>query len=289
MNLVFLFTHTSKFFTLFQVIVCTLSACTIGSFAHPYLYNPYYKFFNNYNTPYYNNLGSYGNNVQSYPPYYQSFSQNGLYEDNNLGPYPNNPNRVPSLNVLPEVPYTISTKFTVVPMVVVSRETMNLIGDAQIMGISKQKPTMMVRTPDNGLVQCTPAVKIILDEPMVIYSLKNSIPFPSTILIRHGNYRIPLKVGAVIAPVGQNTYISAETPVYLKVVYAVSTTPLTVDYVNNVKDVVVVPETDAVVVESEPSLPPKNVTILNFPETIGEPSVSVDEEDEELGKYLLLL
>lgn len=270
---------------MFQVAVCTLSACIIGGVPHPYIYNPYYKFFNNYNTPYYNNLGAYGNNVQSYPPYLPSFTQ-GLYEDNNLGPsYLNNPNRVPSLNVLPEVPYTISTKFTVVPMVVVSRETINMIDNAQIMGISKQKPTMMVRTPDNGLVQCTPAVKIVLDEPVVIYSLKSSIPFPANILIRHGNYRIPLKVGAVIAAVGQNTYVSAETPVYLKVVYAVSTTPFTVDYVNNVKDVVVVPDTDAVVVETDNSLPPRNVTILNFPETIGEPSVSVDEEDEELGKY----
>lgn len=268
-------------FYYFQISAYVLSACIVAVVPLPY-YNPYYKFFN-YNNPYYSNVGNYANNVeQSYSPYLQSFPQ-GLYEDNNLGPYANNPNRISALNVLPETAYTISTKFTVVPMIVVSRETINMIGNAQIMGISKQKPIMMVRTRENGLIQCTPAVKIVLDEPMVIYSLKNSIPFPSTILIRHGNYKIPIKVGAVIAPVGQNTYVSAETPVYLKVVYAVSTTPLTIDYVNN-KDVVVVPETDAVVVESEPDLPPKNVTILNFPETIGEPSVSVDEEDEELGK-----
>lgn len=153
------------------------------------------------------------------------------------------------------------------------------------MGASKQQPTLVVRVQNNRLMQCTPAVKIVLEEPLVVYSLRSSIVFPSDVSIRFGNFRIPIRVGAVIAPIAQDTYVSAETPVYLKVVYAVSTRPLNVDYVNNVKDVVVTPDTDAVVVESEPpiNLPPKNITILNFPETIGEPSVSVDEEDEELG------
>lgn len=252
---------------------------------NPYLYNnPFYKFLG-YNSPYYNSLGSYGGNA-----FGPTYSQIPFEDNNNINSFTNNPNLVPSLNILPEVPRTISTRFTVVPMVVVSKETMTMVNRAEIMGVSKQQPTMVIRTPDNRIMQCTPAVKIVLDEPLVVYSLKSSILFPSDILIRHGNYRIPIRVGTVIAPIGQNTYVSAETPVYLKIVYAVSTTPLNVDYINNVKDVAVPPNTDTVVVENEPALPlpPKNVTILNFPETIGEPSVSVDEEDDELGKLLPL-
>lgn len=252
---------------------------------NPYQYNnPFYKFLS-YNSPYYNSFGSYGGNA-----FAPTYSQIPFEDNNNINSFGNNPNLVPSLNILPEAARTISTRFTVVPLVVVSKETMTVVNGAEIVGVSKQQPTMVITTFNNRILQCTPAVKIVLDEPLVIYSLKNSIPFPSEILVRHGNYRIPIRVGAVIAPIGQNTYVSADTPVYLKIVYAISTTPLNVDYINNVKDVAVPPDTDTVVVENEPALPlpPKNVTILNFPETIGEPSVSVDEEDEELGKLLLL-
>lgn len=75
----------------------------------------------------------------------------------------------------------------------------------------------------------------------------------------------------------------------MKVVYAIPTSPVVVDYVNDNKDVVVKPETDAVIVESEEILPPKNVTVINFPDTIGEPVVTVDEEDEELGNVCLFV
>lgn len=92
-------------------------------------------------------------------------------------------------------------------------------------------------------------------------------------------------MGNVVVPVSQSTFVSAETPVYVKVVYAIPTEPIVVDYVNNNKDVVVRPDTDAVIVESEDVLPPKNVTIINFPDAIGEPVVTVDEEDDELGNF----
>lgn len=76
-----------------------------------------------------------------------------------------------------------------------------------------------------------------------------------------------------------------ETPVAIRVVYAVPTRPVTFDYINN-EDAIFVPETEAVVVESEnvyPS-PPKNITVLEFPELEAEPILQVDEENEELGK-----
>lgn len=81
--------------------------------------------------------------------------------------------------------------------------------------------------------------------------------------------------------------MSLETPVAVKVVYAVPTSPISFDYINN-EDAVFVPETEAVVVESEDihSHPPKNITILEFPETEAEPVLTIDEDDEELGKRM---
>lgn len=67
--------------------------------------------------------------------------------------------------------------------------------------------------------------------------------------------------------------------------YAVPTSPLSFDYINN-EDAVFVPETESVVVESEDiiSQPPRNITVLEFPETEAEPILTIDEDDEELGK-----
>lgn len=106
--------------------------------------------------------------------------------------------------------------------------------------------------------------------------------------ITHRGYRIPIKVGAVIAPVRKDTFVSLETPVAIRVVYAIPTRPVSIDYINN-EDAIFVPETEAVVVESEdiPSEPPKNITVLEFPETEAEPILQVDEENEELGKEML--
>lgn len=84
----------------------------------------------------------------------------------------------------------------------------------------------------------------------------------------------------------KNTFVSLQSPVAIKVVYAIPTRPVHVDYVNN-EDAIFVPDSEAVVVESEeprPPEPPKNVTILEFPETEAEPALEVDEEDDELGE-----
>lgn len=237
----------------------------------PYLYNPYFNVLR-FNTPYYNAFGGYGNTLNSYHPtvsrYPEIIPEPGYFKP-------------PELNILAEEPAVISNKFTVVPLTVVAQENTNLIPNtAQIMAVSKRKPIITVKTTESSLLQCTPGVKITLDEPIVVVSLKSKILFPSEVVIRHQNYKIPIPIGTVVVPVSQNTYVSAETPVYVKVVYAIPTVPIVVDYVNNIKDVVVKPETDAVIVESEEVLPPKNVTIINFPDSIGEPVLTVDEDDE---------
>nr|CAH7713131.1 unnamed protein product [Callosobruchus chinensis] len=186
------------------------------------------------------------------------------------------------MTVLAEAPHSVSSKFTVVPLTLMSKDTMKTVADVQVMSVSKNKPVLVVKTKKNHLMQCTPAVRIQLDKPIVVYSLKTSIVFPSEIEIVHKKYKIPVKIGAVMAPVAPDTYVSLQTPVSVKVVYAIPTEPVSIDYVNN-EDAIFVPETEAVIVESEkPEVPPKNVTVLEFPDKEAEPSLQVDQEDEEL-------
>lgn len=141
---------------------------------------------------------------------------------------------------------------------------------------------MTVKTENHQLVQCTPAVKVVLDKPVLLSSLESDIIFPSEIEILYESYRIPISVGAVLAPIPQDVYVSPDTPFPVSEVYAVPVKPLIVDYVNHDKDVTINHDTQAVIVEEK--LPPKNVTILDFPALESEPQFQVDEEDEELGK-----
>lgn len=251
------------------------------------MYNPYYNIFR-YNAPYYNTIRNYANQLPHYTPYVPTYTNN-LIEDNVAAAYLATPDYLPTLNVLAEIPYSISNRFTVVPMLVVSENNMKTLANGQILAVNKKRPIMTVKVNEQQL-QCTPAVRIILDEPIVVYSLKTSILFPSEIRILHGEYNIPINVGAVLAPVPQDTFVSTESPISLNVVYAIPTKPIQLDYVNNNNDVIVVPDNQAVVVEtgSVNLLPPKNVTILNFPEKEAEPTLLVDEEDEELGRYIFI-
>lgn len=188
-----------------------------------------------------------------------------------------------------EVPYSIKNKFTVVPMFAIQRENFNVLSNALIIQVSKEQPTITVKNEEDVLVQCTPAVKVILNKPIFIYSLKSSIIFPSEIEIVHGGLKLPIQVGAVIAPINQDTYVSAETPVPINVVYAVPTKPLVVDLLNEEQDTTVNVDTQAVIIDTDDkgeTLPPKNITVLDFPETEAEPTFQVDEEDEELGKWI---
>lgn len=170
-------------------------------------------------------------------------------------------------------------------MLTVSSDTLNMVSDAHIVTVDKKKTTMVVKT-DKNIMQCTPAVKIILPTPIVVYGFKTPILFPSEMTIVHDNIRIPIRVGAVIAPISPNIHVSEDNPVSIEVVYAIPTKPVKVsyDYVNNDKDVIVDPEAQAVIVEShEPNDTEIKVPVLNFPSAEAEPVIT-ENEDEELGK-----
>ncbi|XP_044267836.1 uncharacterized protein LOC123013407 [Tribolium madens] len=255
-----------KLIVLAPLFLITLSSVT----SHPHLYNPYYKLFR-YNSP-----SSYASHYSQFLPTYAD-----IVHDSALSAYLSTPDFLPTLNVLAEVPYAITNSFTVVPMLVVSKDNMHMVSNAQIMSISKKKPVMTIKNKKNQVIQCTPAVKIVLEKPITVYTLKTSILFPSEIEIVHAGLRLPIRVGAIIAPVKPDTYISVETPIAVNVVYAVPTRPINYDYVNH-DGVIEIPDNQAVVVESEPVLPPKNVTIIDFPEKEAEPVLTIDEEDDEL-------
>lgn len=257
---------------MFQLILC--SAVVYGTFAEPKPYyfgtgNPYVKIFG-YSLP---QNTRYVNQVS---PALVPFRRiEDLYSP--TGGFP-------VLNVLAEIPHTIGNTFTVVPMVVVSKESMKMITKGEIMIVSKNKPEMLLKSEHNNILRCTPAVKVILDTPIVVYSLKSNIVFPSQIEIVHEGYRIPIKVGSVVAPVTQDIFVSADTPISLSVIYAIPSDPVKVDYVHNY-GVALNVDSDSVIVESPVSQqPPKNITVFNFPDAEAEPNLQVDEENEDLGK-----
>nr|XP_022908457.1 uncharacterized protein LOC111419819 [Onthophagus taurus] len=242
----------------------------------PSFYNPYYRTY-----PYVQS--SYQYNIpevipQAIPPP-QTF-----YENVPILPPPS---LLPPLNILAESPSSISTSFTVVPMVLVAKENMNMISEGKIMKISKEKPEMTLKiNKTSNLLQATPAVKISLDQPILVYSVRSEILFPSNIEIVHQGYKLPIRIGSIIAPVDYHAFINNynQGPIQLNEVFAVPAEPVKIDYVNNDKGVIIKPEDDAVIIENNSNLltPSKNVTVLIFPTKEDEPLLIPDEEDDEL-------
>lgn len=251
-------------------------------------------------------------------PYFNGFSRNpfnqgyGLFNYANQIPYntyiPSFPEpdlafyltQQQPLNLIAETPQEIGTRFSIVPMLAVPKDNVNMVASANILGVSQQNPMLTIKTESNSLLQCVPGVRIELEQPMWIYALKKtSIVFPSEVFIYHSGYRIPLKVGAVLAPITQNSFFYNQVPVEVRVVYAVPlpSKPISVETITTTQQVQnsILENVDnqAVVVESgviegtgnnsEIFENPKNITIVEFPNTVASPLLPVAEEDEELG------
>lgn len=107
---------------------------------------------------------------------------NELVEDHVAAAYVAAPDVLPTLNVLAEIPYSIGNKFTVVPMLLMSKENMNLVPTGDIINVSKKKPVFTIKYKQNKPVDCTPAVRIVLEKPITVYSLKTSVLFPSEVI-----------------------------------------------------------------------------------------------------------
>lgn len=258
--------------------------CLARGYQYLYNANPYYKLLRYPTYPaYFNSIGSnYANHVPLYNSPYVSTLPQFLGTDP-IASYVTQSTAVSTLNVLAEVPYSIEKSFTVVPMLLVSQDSLNMVSNAHIINVSKKKPTMVIKT-DKNVLQCTPAVKIVLQQPIIVYSFKTPILFPSEMTIVHDNVRIPIRVGAVIAPIAPEIHVSEEAPVSIEVVYAIPTKPIKFDYVNNNKDVVIDTNAQAVIVDNaEHAEEELKVPVLHFPTVEAEPIITVNE-DEELGK-----
>lgn len=148
-------------------------------FGKPYFFNPYDAFFG-FNYPYQNPVHTYAQNLPTYTPFVPTFT-NELIEDKVAAHYLSVPEVLPTLNVLAELPYSISNKFTVVPMLLMSNQNLNMVPNGEILSISKVKPVVTIKNEREKPIQCTPAVRIVLEKPIMIHSLKTSVLFPSEV------------------------------------------------------------------------------------------------------------
>lgn len=243
-----------------------------------HFFNPFVKvvrYTYPFNTPYYNGNSNpnYANHipVTSYNPYIPAYSQQLIQQSE----YDAHLNTLPTINILVQKPYSIEKTFTVVPMLVIPQDSLNMISNGVVINVSKKKPLVTLKTNSRDTIQCTPAVKIILDVPLTVYNVKTSIMFPSQMSIIQENKHIPIKVGALLIPVAQDIVATEETPISVHEVYAIPTKPMQVggDYVNNDKDVIIDNNSQSVIVESGEE---------------GQTTPAIeDDEDTELGNFQL--
>lgn len=168
--------HSYFFFQSVAFSLISLVSLVLGK---PYFYNAHEAPYG-YNYAYQQPLQAYAQGISAYSSLVPTYS-NELVEDRVAAAYLATPNVLPTLNVLAEVPYSIGKKFTVVPMLLMSKENMNMVPNGEIVKISKDKPVMTIKNSENKPIQCTPAVRIVLEKPISVYSLKTSVLFPSEV------------------------------------------------------------------------------------------------------------
>lgn len=76
---------------------------------------------------------------------------------------------------------------------------------------------MTVKLNENQSIQCTPAVRMVLEKPIIVGRTESEVLFPSEVQILHEGVRIPIKIGAVIAPVLPQTSVSPNSPISVRV------------------------------------------------------------------------
>lgn len=70
-----------------------------------------------------------------------------------------------------------------------------------------------------SLQEATPAVQVPLQQPFYLYDERTLIPFPKTVTILHGGYRVSIPVGVVVAPVPVGVLRAG--PVFVTTLYAI--------------------------------------------------------------------
>lgn len=128
-----------------------------------------------------------------------------------------------AITVLADDPYAVGSALTAVPLVLVPSNQLHVLHDARISAVSPTRPVVTLQAPER---EATPAVRVVLARPMVVSSPETTIPFPATFTIVHQGLRMPIPVGAVLAPIHGGALVSPQRPYAIRVVYAVPTGPL---------------------------------------------------------------
>ncbi|XP_049767041.1 uncharacterized protein LOC126100475 isoform X2 [Schistocerca cancellata] len=171
----------------------------------------------------------------------------------------------PLLTVLAEPPAAVDDTLVAVPLLAVPGDRIRVLYDSaalakQVEGASARKGEQQQQQQ-----QMVPAVRVVLRRPLMVPAASScSVPFPAAFTVRHGGRRVPLRVGALIAPVpaaaAAAPAASAALHFPVRVLYAVPVQPLALRPF--------VPYTPS----RRPVLPPLTVTVLDFPEAVATPS-----------------
>ncbi|GLH05146.1 Uncharacterized protein GBIM_10760 [Gryllus bimaculatus] len=132
-----------------------------------------------------------------------------------------------TLTVLADEPYAVDSALAAVPLLIIPSSQLRVVHDARIAAVSPTRPVVTLQAPER---EATPAVRVVLARPMVVSSPETTIPFPARFTVVHQGLRMPIPVGAVLAPVPSGALVTASHPYAVRVVYAVPTGPLPFAY-----------------------------------------------------------
>lgn len=113
--------------------------------------------------------------------------------------------------------FAIIFRFSALPLFVVSTNTLNMVSEGYISPISKAQPVGANEAKIKNSIESTPVVKMVLERPIIVGNLKTDVLFPSEVQIIHQGVKVPLRIGAVIAPVLPDTIVSPESPISIQV------------------------------------------------------------------------
>ncbi|CAI6345958.1 unnamed protein product [Macrosiphum euphorbiae] len=126
------------------------------------------------------------------------------------------------LAVFTERPVNVAN-FVLIPVVQVPSSDLRMIYRPQIDSVSKTEPIIMCKSLTKSF-EATPAVQVQLQQPFYLYDERTLIPFPKSVTILHGGYRMSIPVGMVVAPVPVDLLRAG--PVFVTTLYAIPAGPV---------------------------------------------------------------
>lgn len=127
------------------------------------------------------------------------------------------------LALLGERPLSAARTLSEVPVVLIPSTDIALFSNVHISAVSRSQPVVTCSL-DSYSLEATPAVRVVLRRPVIVQSPEAALPFPASLSVLHEGLRMSIPVGALLAP------ISGVAPHVIRVMYAVPTSPLSLQY-----------------------------------------------------------